>query len=169
MPRMAGREKVFAAAAALHLAIAALYAPNAELERYLPEALDRALSVYGGLSGARSRFDFFAPGVSNQARADFLVIPDNGPSRRIRLATSNAEANRRLNLMFTVFAYPGERERLMKAWADYILRLHPEAVAVEARVEMLEVPTMRESAAGKQPSWVEIGRTTVRRGEAPGR
>ena len=117
----------------------------------------------------RARFDFFAPEVSNEARVDFLINFANGTSRRVRLAaTPNDEANRRLALMYTIFAYPTERDRLLRAWGDYVLRLHPEAVEVTSRVEMIELPTMQESVAGKLPSWKEVGRATVRRGGSPG-
>ena len=169
MPRMPGRDKVIKAAVAAHLVIAALYGLHLHVEDYLPRVIDRPLSLYGGLSGTRSRFDFFAPSVPTEARADFLIVPANGPSRRVRLTTANAEANRRLALMYTIYAFPSERENLLHVWADYVMRRHPEAVEVVSRVEVLEIPTMQESAAGKVASWTEVGRATVRRGQAPGR
>jgi hypothetical protein len=169
MPRMSGTEKVVAAAATIHLAIAALYAPHAPFERYIPPAIDRALAFYGNLSGAHARFNFFAPEVSNQARADFLLISRDGTSRRVRLATPNVEANRRLGLMFTVYSLPSEREPLMRAWGEYLLRQEPKAVAVEVIVEMSQIPTLEEGAAGGIVTWIEVGRMTIRRGEAAGR
>jgi hypothetical protein len=166
---MQARDRLIALAATIHLAIAALYAPHLPVEDYIPAGLNRALAVYGGFTGTHSRFDFFAPAVSKQARADFLVIPESGAPRRVRFATPSAEANRRLGYMFTLYAYPSERERLLQAWGSYLLRLNPDAVAVEARVEVLEIPTLQESAAGMAPAWVEVGRAKVRRGGAPGR
>jgi hypothetical protein len=166
MPR---RDTVIKAAVAVHLALAALYGIHVHVEDHLPRAIDRPLSLYGGLSGTRSRFDFFAPAVATEARADFLIVPATGPSRRVRLVTANAEANRRLALMYTVYALPSEREHLLHVWADYVLRRHPEAVEVVSRVEVLDIPTIQESAAGKTASWTEVGRATVRRGAAPGR
>jgi hypothetical protein len=165
-----GRDKVIAVAAAVHLSLAAIYGIHVPVELYIPLAVDRPLSIYGGFTGTRSRFDFFAPEVPNEARADFTIIPANGPSRRVRLAdTTSAEANRRLALMYTIYAYPTQREPLLRAWGEYILRLHPDAVEVVSRIEMLETPTMQESAAGKTASWREVGRLSVRRGGAPGR
>lgn len=161
---MPAKHKLIAAAAVVHLAIALLYAPHIPVELYIPRALDRILSIYGSFSGTRARFDFFAPWVSSEARADFLVVPAQGPSRRVRLVTPSEEASRRLALMYTLFAFPSERERLMQAWGRYVLRLNPDAVSVETRVEMLVIPTMQERAAGKLPAWTEVGRATVRRG-----
>jgi hypothetical protein len=37
-------------------------------------------------------------------------------------------------------------------------------VAVESRVEILEIPTLQESAAGKLPAWTEVGRSTCAAG-----
>jgi len=169
MPRMPGRDNVIKAAVAVHLVIAALYGLHVHVEDYLPRAIDRPLSLYGNLSGARSRYDFFAPAVPSEARADFLIVPANGPSRRVRLVTANAEANRRLALMYTIYSFPSERENLMLVWSDYVLRRNADAVEVTSRVEVLEIPTMKERAAGKAASWTEVGRATVRRGQAPGR
>jgi hypothetical protein len=170
MRRMARRDKVIWAATAVHLAIAAFYGLHVRLEFHIPQALDRVLSIYGGLTGVRARFDFFAPEVPNEARADFLIVPADGAARRVRLAaTPSGEANRRMALMFTIYAYPTERERLLRAWGEYMLRLHPDAVEVVSRVEMLEIPSVRDSAAGKRATWTEVGRATVRRGAEPGR
>jgi hypothetical protein len=170
MDRMSGRVKVLGVAAAVHLSLAAIYGIHVPVELYIPLAIDRPLSIYGGLTGTRSRFDFFAPEVPSQARADFLIVTASGTSRRVRLAdTPSAEANRRLGLMYTIYAYPTQRELLLRAWGDYLLRLNPDAVEVVSRIEMLEIPTVQESAAGKTASWSEVGRLTVRRGAEPGR
>lgn len=169
MGRMTGRMKVLAAAAAFHLALAALYAPHVPVEPYMPRVLDRAFAIYGGFSGVRNHFDFFAPTVSTQARVDFRVLAADGSVRHVRLATPSGEANNRIALMLTFYAYPTERERLLRAWARYVLGLHPEAVAVESRIEALEIPTLEQiAAAGAQARWVELGRATVRRGEPTG-
>jgi hypothetical protein len=169
MARMLGRDKVIKAATAVHLAIAAIYGVHFPVELYMPRAIDRPLSIYGGFTGTRARFDFFAPSVPTEARAHFLIVPaDGGDGRWVRLSTPSGEANRRLALMFTVYAAPTERERLLQAWGEYMLRLHPEAVEVRTRVEVMNMLTMSESAAGKQPSWTEAGRATVRRGDVPG-
>jgi hypothetical protein len=170
MTRMGARDKVLGVAVAVHLALAAIYGIHVPVELYIPLAIDRPLSIYGGLTGTRSRFDFFAPEVPNEARADFLVITASGASRQVRLtAAANPEANRRLALMYTIYGYPTQRERLLRAWGDYILGLNPDAVEVVSRVEVLAIPTPQEGAAGKAATWTEVGRASVRRGGAPGR
>lgn len=166
MPGMASREKVVKVAVAVHLAIAAIYALPVPMERYLPAAIERPLAIYGGFTGAHTRHDYFAPGVPTEARADFVLVGANGESRRVRLATPSDEANRRLRLMFTIYGWPSERERLTRAWGEYMLRLDPGAVAVETRVEVLQLPTLEEAAAGKRALWAEVGRAVLRREDA---
>src|SRR5688572_1923387 len=116
MTRMASREWVIKAAIAVHLAIAAIYALPFPLEHYLPRAIDRPLAIYGGFTAAHSRHDYFAPAVPTEARADFLLVYAQGPSRTVRLTTPSSEANRRLALMYTIYGWPSERERLLQAW-----------------------------------------------------
>lgn len=166
---MADRGVIIKVAAAAHLAIAAIYGVHVPAEEYLPRAIDRPLSIYGHFTGARARFDFFAPAVPSEARVEFLVVAADGGSRRVRLAaTPSEEANRRLRLMYTIYGYPSERARLMNAWGEYMLRLDPQAVEVQTRIEVFDVPSLQESAAGMQGSWKEVGRATVRRGGTPG-
>ena len=167
---MTGLKKVLVAATALHLLLAAIYAPHVPVEPYLPQAVDRAAALYGSLSGVRNHFDFFAPSVSTQARVEFRVAFPEGTTRVMRLATPNGEANNRLALMLTYYSYPSAREDLLRAWGQYALRLHPHARSVEVRIEALEIPTLREAAGGNtRTRWVEIGRATVANEEARGR
>ena len=159
---MTGLKKVLVAATALHLLLAAIYAPHVPVEPYLPHAVDRAAGIYGSLSGVRNHFDFFAPTVSTQAQVEFRVTEADGATRLMRLATPSAEANNRIALMLTYYSYPSAREDLLRAWGQYALRLHPHARSVEVRIEALEIPTLREAAAGNtRTRWVEIGRATV--------
>lgn len=165
---MTAKRKVVAAAAAIHLALAAVYAVHVPAETVVPRHLDRAAALYGSLSGVRTHFDFFAPSVSTQARAQFRLIGADGSVREVRLETPNGEANNRIALMLTFYSYPSEREKLLRAWGQYVLRLYPQAVAVESRIEALEIPTLAQLAAGgAAPRWVELGRLTVNRGEPP--
>ena len=158
------------AAAAIHLALAAVYAIHVPAETVVPRYLDRAAAFYGSFSGVRNHFDFFAPSVSTQARAEFRVFRADGSARHVRLATPSAEANNRIALMLTYYSYPSEREKLLRAWGEYVMRLYPDAVAVESRIEALEIPSLAQHAAGPAaPRWVELGRLTVRKGESPAR
>jgi len=162
---MTGLKKVLVAATALHLLLAAIYAPHIPVEPYLPRAVDRAAALYGSLSGVRNHFDFFAPTVSTQARVEFRAAMADGTTRLMRLGTPSAEANNRLALMLTYYSYPSTRVQLLQAWGEYALRLNPQATAVEVRIEALQIPPLREAAAGVPARWVEIGRATVSAGE----
>ncbi|HEX5130429.1 MAG TPA: hypothetical protein VFV90_11820 [Usitatibacter sp.] len=166
---MTAKRKVVVAAAAIHLALAAVYAVHVPAETVVPRHLDRAVAFYGSFSGVRNHFDFFAPSVSTQARADFRVFTADGAVRHVRLATPSAEANNRIALMLTYYSYPSTREMLLRAWGQYVLRLYPQAVAVESRIEALEIPTIGQAAAGAKPRWLELGRLTVRKDDDPAR
>ena len=162
---MTGLKKVLVAATALQLLLAAICAPHVPVEPYLPHAVDRAAALYGSLSGVRNHIDFFAPTVSTQARVEFRVAMADGTTRLMRLATPSAEANNRLALMLTYYSYPSTRAQLLQAWGEYILRLNPQATAVEVRIEALQIPLLREAAAGNATArWQEIGRATVSAG-----
>ena len=167
---MTAKRKVVTAAAAIHLALAVLYAWHVPAETFLPRQVDRVAGIYGSFSGVRHHFDFFAPSVAPQARAQFRVFGADGSVRHVSLATPSGEANNRIALMLTNYSYPSEREKLLRAWGEYVLHRYPEAVAVESRIEALEIPTLAQlSAGGVAPRWVEIGRLTVRRGASPAR
>lgn len=163
---MTAKRKVLAAAAAIHLALAALFAPHIPLEAHLPPALDRVIAYYGAFSGVHTHFDFFAPAVSTQARLEFRLHGADGSLRVARLATADREANNRIASMLTQYGFAGEREALLRSWGRYALRLYPDAVAVEPRLEVLALPALREAAAGERPRWMELARTRVLRGGA---
>lgn len=161
--------RFWTAAAAIHLGIAALYAPHIPIEPLIPNILNRALTLYGSLTGARAHFDFFAPTVAPQARLEFRVRAPDGSEVKARLATPSGEVNNRIAMMLTFFAYRTEREALLEAWGRYALGLFPEAVEIETRIEVLEIPALGARLDGEPLRWSELGRGTVRRGAHPGR
>jgi len=157
--------RVVVAAAAVHLTIAALFSTSWPAERVLPDWLDRPLKLYGAYSGAQTHFDFFAPEVSTQARARFVLHRRDGSTLTDSLTTSNAEANQRLAMMFTFYGVTEARPFLARAWAVYMLARHPEADSVDVQVEVLDIPPLAELRAGRNARWVEIDRMSLRRDE----
>lgn len=163
---MSVKRKVVLGAVAVHLSLAALFAPHVPLEPHLPAWLDHPIAFYGGLSGVHTHFDFFAPSVATQARVVYVVHGKDGSVWRGRLATPSAEVNNRIAIMLTHYSYPVEGQKLLHALADYMLRQHPDASSVEARIEALQIPPLAEAARGARPAWVEIGRKVARAGQA---
>lgn len=151
--------------AAIHLSIAAVFATHWQVEQFLPVLLDRPLKLYGAYTGAQTHFNFFAPAVSTQARAQFVLTRPDGTTIRDQLLTGNAEANQRLAMMFTFYGIPEARPFLARSWAVYMLGRHPDAEAVEVRIEALQIPVLSEVRSGKAARWVEIDRMKLRRDE----
>ena len=166
---MPGLRRAVVAAAAIHLAIAALFCTHIAVERALPAPVLRALAFYAGLTGVPTHFNFFAPIVSTQARGDFILTMADGSSRHASLATGSAEANQRLAMMFTFTGDARTRAYLMRAWSVYFLTRHPEARSVEARIELLDVPSIAQARRGGKPAWVELERMVTRREDVSGR
>jgi hypothetical protein len=165
---MVGKRKIVAIAAGAHLALAALYAPHIPIEPHLPRSIDRVLALYGRLSGVHTHFDFFAPSVATQARAQFRIIAADGSAHEVRLATPSGEVNTRIAMMLKFYAYAEQAPHILRGMGEYMLRLNPQAATVVTRVEVLDIPTLEAAAAGARPRWVELGSSTLRREDARG-
>lgn len=157
--------KLAIAAATIHLGIAALFSTHWAVDKSLPGWIDRPVKLYGAYTGARTHFNFFAPAVSTQARARFVLERADGRVVTDDLSTGNLEADQRIAMMFTFYGVAEIRPFLSRALAVYMLDRHPEAVAVEVRVEALDIPTLPGLKAGKASRWVEIDRTKLTRRE----
>jgi hypothetical protein len=164
---MVAKKRIVAALAGVHLLLAAAFAPHIPLEPILPRAVDRPIALYGTFSGVHTHFDFFAPTVATQARVRFSAVSADGASRELTLGTPSAEANNRIAMMLTYFAYPDVRQEMLQALGRYMLRMNAQAVSVEARVELLDIPALEVAARQlARPRWVELDRATVRREDA---
>jgi hypothetical protein len=82
-------KRIVTALVAIHLLLAAAFAPHIPLEPILPRGVDRAIALYGTFSGVHTHFDFFAPSVSTQARRA-LPAP-RGRRQRARAFVRHAE------------------------------------------------------------------------------
>ena len=153
------------AAAAIHLVIAALFSTHVRVENFIPWVIERPLQLYGGYTGAATRFNFFAPSVPTQPRVHFALKGRDGTTRNADLLTPSNEANQRVATMLSLYELQSLRPLLMRAWAVYALARHPDADAVEVRVEILDIPTLAQAQAGRKPAWVESERAVVRRDE----
>lgn len=166
MERSAALQRVVLALALGHLVVAALFSTHVQAERFLPPALLRALAVYGDLTGARTHFDYFAPEVAPQARAYILLTAADGATRRLDIRAANDEVNTRLAIMMSYLGDRRVREFLMHSWCLHFLSAVPAAAAAEARVEIIELPTMAQARAGQRPRWLELDRYRLTRAQA---
>lgn len=165
MPR-AALQRVALALALGHLVVAALFSTHVQAERFLPAGLLRALAVYGDLTGARTHFDYFAPDVAPQARAYVLLVAPDGTVRRRDLRAANDEVNTRLAIMMSYLGDQRVRELLMHSWCLHFLGAHPGLAAVEARVEIIELPTLAQARGGQRSRWLPLDRYRLTREQA---
>ena len=149
---------LLAGAAAIHLTLAALFCTHVPIEREMPAYIWRALALYGAYTGVPRHYDFFAPEVSTQARAEFRVIDARGAAREARIDTPSGEANQRLAMMYTFLGEPRLRAHLAHGWTEYLLRRHPGAQRVEVRLMVLDLPSSGQARAGRQAAWREFDR-----------
>jgi hypothetical protein len=157
--------RIVVAAAAIHLSMAAFFSTHWQVDRFLPAFLDRPLKIYGAYTGARTHFNFFAPTVSTQARAQFVLARADGTTYRDSLATGSGEADQRVAMMFTYYGVAEARPFLARSWAVHMLNRHPDAVAVDVSVEVLEIPTLAEIKQGRTSRWIQIDHLRLRRDE----
>ncbi len=151
------------AIAMLHLVVAALFSTHVVIEERLPDLLGRALRVYGDYTGARTHFDYFAPAVAPQARASFVLFRTDGTKREVTLATGNAEADQRIAMMLTFLGPAAMRASIMHSWCVHFLERDPALAAVEARVEIIDIPTVSQARAGAVSRWLHLDRYRLTR------
>jgi hypothetical protein len=163
--RVAAMRAIFAVAM-VHLVVAALFSTHALAERMLPAGLARVLGVYGELTGARTHFDFFAPDVAPQARGYVLLTGPGGAVTRVALESSSGEVNHRLATMMSYLGDARARAFVMHSWCVHFLSADPRLLAAEARLEIIEVPTMAEARAGARARWHPLDRYVLARDKA---
>ena len=163
------RRRIIVAAAAAHLAIAALFSTHVFVEEMLPGALERFLRVYGDYTGAHSHFNFFAPSITPQFRARFVASTAGGRTRDLEIGSANGEVSFRLATMFNALQLPDASPALVRSWAAYLLARNPDVDSIEVVIEVLNIPRMAELRSGARASWVELARAKVRRENAAGR
>jgi hypothetical protein len=161
------RNQVLGWAAAAHLLIALVYSTHLPVEYFIPRGMELVLRTYGNYSGAHMHFNFFAPTVPTQVRVQFRLGAGERTLRTFAVASDSFEVNQRLATMFNFYSYPALREALADSWARYVLAANPDAEWVQARVEILDIPSLQQLAAGKKAQWVEVGRHGAMRGGAP--
>jgi hypothetical protein len=154
----ASSRKVVGWLAAVHLFIALVYSTHLHVEHFIPPWIEVPMRVYGNFSGAHTHFNFFAPTVVTQVRVIFKLGYADGSTREIRVGADNVEIDQRLAIMFNFYLRPTARGAMLEAWARHMLAVHPDAEWVQTRVDVLEIPTLEETARGQRAQWVELGR-----------
>jgi hypothetical protein len=140
-----------------------------------PSAPMHLLRWYGRLSGADSRYGFYAPDVGSEYRARFVLQDNRGSTWRDDFEQGpSPEARLRLQgIIHWVFddavaqESPELRQRLMRSWAATMFTRHPNAVSLRILIEDYDVPTLAEYRAGRRPVWRILYEAQLQRDRVP--
>jgi hypothetical protein len=123
--------------------------------------VSRAIAEYEVLSGTEGFYTFFAPGVDTQLRPIFEVTDGSGAvSTDVLQRAANTEVDLRIANMIGLSWYDDFRRTLEASWADVMFRRHPGAEQVVVRLDLCDLPSMREYREGRRPAWRVFDRAT---------
>jgi hypothetical protein len=114
----------------------------------------KVLQNYGALTGADATYGFFAPGVSPQLRASFIL--DDGAGRTwtaVLDGGGNREVELRIGSILGSTSFPWLRDAVIASWAARMFARQPDAQFVLVRIEVYDLPTMEQYRAGTRPEW----------------
>ena len=146
--------------AGAHLILVTIGASDLSLDRL--GFVGRALDEYGALSGASSRYAFFAPGVASQLGVRFDILDSEGVATSAFLETgASHEADIRIGNIIDQFSRLGDdeeeaarlRRSLAASLAGKMFARYPEASAVVVRLETFTPIPMDAWRRGERPQW----------------
>lgn len=120
-------------------------------------AAESALHVYQSLSGTWRDYAYFAPGVSSDYKAAFLLDRAGMGSTLVELIGDNREITLRFDTVIaSCMGDARAREIFAQSWAAFLLGARPDSAWVTVVVERLETPGMAAYRAGRRPVWRRI-------------
>ncbi|MFP2923881.1 hypothetical protein ACLESO_01440 [Pyxidicoccus sp. 3LG] len=144
---------VVATLAAVHLVMVSLFLWSG-LADYTGSAPARALQTYKNLAGIFRDYRFFAPGVSSDIRAGFILEQADGTSDFHPFLSENLEVGLRYGCIVAASMRDETvRDVLAQSWAAVMLGKHPEATRVQVVAQGYQLPPLEEFARGAKPSW----------------
>jgi hypothetical protein len=151
---MTVRHKILTGLAALHLVLVACGACR-EIPLDAQTAPGHALRVVRGYTGSDANYGFFAPGVSSQMRVLCVMTDAHGKEWTDTIdGGMSREAQLRINSgIGTVGEFPELTRQFGASWAAAMFSRHPTARRVVVLLQVYDLPTMEQYAAGAQPEW----------------
>lgn len=139
--------------AALHLALVCVFIWS-DASEASDGPLHRTLRTYKNLSGIFRDYRFFAPAVASDVRAGFFLEQPDGTSAFQAFLADNLEVGFRYScIVGSSMRDEKLRDVMAQSWAAVMLSNHPEAARVTVVAQSYELPTLRDYAAGRRPSW----------------
>lgn len=159
-PRPTGDEGpagVWACIAALHLAAVCVFIWTDLSRGESDAAFHRGVRTYKDLSGVVSDYRFFAPAVSSDTRAGFLLELRDGSTlfQPLESGSDALEVGLRYECIVASSLRSSKRTQdvLAQSWAAVMLGAHPEASRVTVVIQSYVLPPMQAFAAGTKPDW----------------
>lgn len=139
------------------------------------EPIARPLLWYAQMSGADSKYSFYAPEVGDNYRARFTLQDSQGCAWSASFEEADSpEARLRLSgIAAAGFANgaaaesPERRKRLVRSWAATMFSRHPSSVSLTVVVEEYEIPTMAQYREGRRPRWNVVYQAQAQRNSSP--
>lgn len=154
---MSWKLKILTGLAALHLGLVICGAAHSNV--LPPEtAPGHALRVARAYSGSDASFSFFAPGVSSQLRARFVLIDAAGGEWHDTLDSAmTREAKLRVSSGVSLLGdFPGLMKVFGPSWSATMFGRHPGAAKVVVALEQHQLPTMEQYRQGQRPEWKTV-------------
>lgn len=147
---------VVATLAVVHLVLVGLFLWTG-LADMSSGAPGRALRTYKNLAGIFRDYRFFAPNVSSDIRAGFILEQQDGTSAFQAFVSDNLEVGLRYGCIVAASMRDEKvRDVLAQSWAAVMLGQHPEATRVAVVAQSFQLPTLAEFARGARPAWKVI-------------
>ncbi len=147
---------VVATLASVHLVLISLFLWTG-LADSTGSAPARALQTYKNLAGIFRDYRFFAPNVSSDVRAGFILAQSDGTSAFHAFMSENLEVSLRYGCIVAASMRDDKvRDVLAQSWAAVMLGQHPEATRVAVVAQGFHLPSLQAFAGGEKPAWKVI-------------
>ncbi len=165
---MTGRQRFLLLLTMGHMSLAIIGAAYLSLQS-LP-VIGGLLHSYSALSGAGSRFGFFAPNVGGNLRATFDLVGPGDQQTSAALNGSSHESDLRIGntvgILWEKISDEKVRRSMAASWTAHILSKHPGVTKAVAKIEAYDLPTMENYRRGDRPLWRSFYTATFTLGAA---
>lgn len=161
------RTTYLAAFAAFHVILVLCGAAHLQLIS-VNNLLGKSVATYAACSGADSSYGFFAPRVSPELKAEFVMTDADGQQWTDTTSFAKTkEAKLRFAASISMVSTDELRDGVAASWAAAMFGRHPRAVSVEMHVVFQDMPSMEQFREGARPRWQPMFDAKFERNDEP--